>query len=179
VRKAAAVAFPTIALVILALFGASYAVTVVLGLPQTLALPMPVRVTGGAIVIAGLALMAWLFSHRGPSAVIVSTYVTFTKMFRRTPIAEPSGRTEPLVVTGPQRYVRHPLYAGVVVMTLGWAMVSSLTFVMVATVVVFLWFRLLLIPFEEKELRALFGDEYRKYCDQVPTMVPFTKRRKD
>jgi len=176
--KAAAIAFPVIILVILALFGIAYVITALLGLPPSLSLPVPIRVVGGAILIAGLVVMAWLFRHRGPANVIVSTYVTFTKIFRRTPIAERSGRTEPLVVSGPQRYVRHPLYAGVVVMVFGWAVLTSVTFVLVATLVVFIWFRFLLIPFEERELNALFGEEYRRYCDETPAMVPFTKRRK-
>jgi protein-S-isoprenylcysteine O-methyltransferase Ste14 len=177
-RKAAAVAFPFIAVVILFLFGISLLITIVLGLPRSLGLPIPVRIFGGVILLAGLGVMGWLFRYRGPSNVIVSTYVTFTKIFRRTPIAERSERTEPLVVGGPQKYVRHPLYSGVVVMVLGWAVLTSLTFVLVATLAVLLWFRFLLIPFEERELNALFGEAYRKYSDETPTMVPFTKRKK-
>ena len=179
-RRAAAIAFPIIILVILVLFVIAYVATALLGLPWSLGLPVPVRIAGGAILVAGLAVMGWLFRHRGPTNVIVSTYVTFTKIFRRVPIAERSGRTEPLVINGPQRYVRHPLYAGVVVMVLGWAILTLVTFILVATLVVFLWFRLLLIPFEERELNALFGEEYRIYCDRVPAMVPLTKlgRRK-
>ncbi|HME19639.1 MAG TPA: isoprenylcysteine carboxylmethyltransferase family protein [Nitrososphaerales archaeon] len=178
VGKAAALAVPLITAVILFLFGVSLLVTTLLGLPRSLGLPIPVRAAGGAIVLAGVGVMGWLFRYRGPANVMVSTSVTFTKILRRTPIAERSERTEPLVVSGPQRYVRHPLYSGVVVMVLGWAVLSSLTFVFVATLAVLLWFRLLLIPFEERELNALFGEAYRKYCDETPTMVPFTKRKK-
>jgi len=177
VRRAAVLAFPVIILVIFVLFGIAFLVTALLGLPPSLGLPLAVRAIGVLIMLAGLLVMGWLFRHRGPVNVLVSTYVTFMKIFRRTPMAERSDRTEPLVVSGPQRYVRHPLYAGVVVMTLGWALVASATFVLVATAVVFLWFRLLLIPFEEKELRALFGGEYEEYCERVPMMVPFTNRK--
>jgi protein-S-isoprenylcysteine O-methyltransferase Ste14 len=177
VRKAAAVAFPLITAVILSLFGISFLISTLIGLPRSLGLPILARIAGGAILLAGLLVMGWLFRHRGPAKVIVSTYVTFMKILRRTPIAERSGRTEPLVVSGPQRYVRHPLYAGVVAMVLGWALLTSVTFVLVATVAVLIWFRLLLIPFEEKELNALFGDAYRRYSDETPAMVPFTKRR--
>jgi protein-S-isoprenylcysteine O-methyltransferase Ste14 len=61
---------------------------------------------------------------------------------------------------------------------LGWALLTSYTFIFVAAVVIFLWFRLFLIPFEESELRALFGDQYKTYSDGTPAMIPFTKRRK-
>jgi len=177
--KAAAVAFPVIALIILILFGISYTITFLLGLPQSLSLPTLVRVIGGGtVLLVGLAVMGWLFRYRGPATVIVSTYITFTKIFRRTSISEMSGRTEPLMVGGPQKYVRHPLYAGVVVMVLGWAIFTSITFIFVAALVVFLWFRLLLIPFEERELNALFGEEYKRYSETTPTMIPFTARKK-
>jgi protein-S-isoprenylcysteine O-methyltransferase Ste14 len=181
VARAAAVAVPLIILVISFLFGAAFLVTMLLGLPRSLNVPIAVRIVGSAILLAGLAVMGWLFRYRGPGNVIVSTYVTFTKILRRTPIAERSERTEPLVVSGPQKYVRHPLYAGIVVMVLGWAILSSATFIFVATMAVFLWFRFLLIPFEERELNALFGEEYERYCDATPMMVPFTarKRRQD
>jgi len=178
VGRAAAVTLPIILAIILTLFGIGYAITVVLGLPRSLGLPVVARGLGGVAVMLGLGAAAWMFRLRGAANVIVSTYVTFTKIFRRTPVAERSERTELLVVGGPQKYVRHPLYAGIVLMTFGWAILSSSTFVLVATVVVFAWFRFLLIPFEEKELNALFGDQYRKYCDATPAMVPFTKRKK-
>lgn len=179
VGRAAAIAFPIIVVVISILFGISYLISTLLGFPFSLGLPAAVRVVGGFIVLAGLSVMGWVFSYRSPAKVIVSTYVTLAKLFRRIPIADKAGRTEPLVVSGPQKYVRSPLYFGVVVMVLGWAMLSAYTFVFVATVVLLLWFGLFLIPFEEKELRALFGDEWRNYSEQTPMLIPFTKRRKE
>jgi protein-S-isoprenylcysteine O-methyltransferase Ste14 len=178
VGKAITIAAPVIAFIIVALFAVSFLISILLALPSSLSLPIPIRAVGAAILLAGFAMMGWLFSYRRPLVVIVSTYVTLTKLFRRVPIAQRSGRTEPLVVDGPQRYVRHPLYFGIVVMVLGWALLTAYTFVFVATLVLFLWFRLFLIPFEEKELYALFGEQYRTYSDKTPTMIPFTKRRR-
>jgi len=178
VGKAIAIAVPVIASVITALFAASFLISTLLGLPFSLGLPVSIRAAGAAVMLAGLAIMGWLFRYRGPSSVITSTYVTLTKLFRRAPLTERSGRTEPLVLQGPQKYARHPLYFGVVVMVLGWAFLTAYTYIFVATLVLFLWFRLFLIPFEEKELYALFGDQYRAYSDETPTMIPFTKRRR-
>ena len=177
-RKAAAVAIPLIALVILALFGVSVLISSGLGLRISLGLPVLARAIGGVFVVAGLALMGWVFLHRGPSSVIVSTYITFTKILRRVPVADRAGRTEPLVVSGPQKYVRSPLYLGVVVMVFGWALFSSNTFVFVATVILLLWFGAVLIPFEERELKALFGEAWEAYVDETPMLIPFTKRKR-
>jgi protein-S-isoprenylcysteine O-methyltransferase Ste14 len=176
-RKAASIAFPIIVLVVLTLFGASYVLSSALGLPSSLGLPVAARAVGGVVVVAGLTLMGWVFSYRRPSNVIVSTYITFAKIFRKVPLAERAGRTEPLVISGPQKYVRSPLYLGVIVMVLGWAILSSSTFVFVATVVLLLWFGLVLIPFEERELKALFGEQWVKYVDETPMLIPLGKRK--
>ena len=110
--------------------------------------------------------------------MMVSSYLTFIKLFMRKPIAERLGRKEPLVTVGLQMYVRNPLYFGVIVMTFGGALVGGYTFVLVATIVLFLWFRVVLIPFEERELSVLFGGQYARYKDDAPMLIPFTKRRK-
>ena len=125
-----------------------------------------------------MAMRGWLFRHRSPAKMIVSTYVTLSKLFRRTPVAEPAGRTEPLVLAGPQRYVRHPLYFGVIIIVLGFALLSTYAFVLIATVIILLWFRFVMIPFEERELCALFGDQYRKYMHETPMLIAFTKRKR-
>lgn len=130
------------------------------------------------MVVAGIGAAAWVFGYRSPADMIVSTYLTFMKLLGRASVSDPSGRKEPLVVVGPQRYVRHPLYLGVIVMTFGWAFAGGVTFVLVGAVGVLLWFRLVLIPFEEKELRALFGEEFVRYAELVPMLVPFTKRKR-
>jgi protein-S-isoprenylcysteine O-methyltransferase Ste14 len=174
-RKAAVMALPLIALLILCLFGASYMVSNGLGIPLIIALPYAARVAGGVVVVAGLALMGWVFSSRRPSTVMVSTYITFTKLFRRVPMAEAAGRTEPLIISGPQRIVRSPLYLGVIVMVFGWAVLSTYAFVFVATVALVLWFGFVLIPFEERELRALFREQWEDYARKTPMLVPFIK----
>ncbi len=177
VRRAAAVGGPLIAAIVSVLFGASFLLSTLIGLPFSLGLPVAVRVVGGVIVLAGMGVMVWVFRYRGPADVMVSTYYTFAKLFRSIPVAEKAGRTEPLVVSGPQKYVRSPLYLGVVVMVLGWALLTAYTFVFVATVVLLLWFGVVLIPFEERELQALFGEEWKKYSDETPMLTPFTKRK--
>ena len=176
--RAAALAVPAIVLLLAGLFGISYAVSTLFGFPLFLGFPFPVRVIGGALVIAGVAVSGWTFRYRHPSDMMVSTYVTFVKLLRRRPIAERLGRTEPLVVVGLQRYTRNPLYLGVIVMTFGWALVGNYTFVLVAAVVLSLWFRGILIPFEEREMSALFGEQYARYKGQVPMLIPFTMRKK-
>jgi protein-S-isoprenylcysteine O-methyltransferase Ste14 len=174
----APIVFLFIAVLVGGLFVLSFLVSTLLGLPFSLGLPIEVRVIGGALVLAGLAIMGWVFSYRKPAEMMVSTYVTFVKLFTGAPVAERAGRTEPLVVSGPQKYVRNPLYFGIVVMVLGWAVLTGNSFVFIATASLLLWFALVLIPFEEREMQALFGEEWKRYSKMTPMLVPFTKRRK-
>jgi protein-S-isoprenylcysteine O-methyltransferase Ste14 len=177
-RKVLAIGAPTIMAMILFLFAASYLLSLLFGLPFSLGLPIIARLFGVAVLLAGLSVMAWTMRTRSPRTLLVSTYITLTKLFRGTPIAEKAGRTEPLVVSGPQKYVRNPLYFGVVVMVLGWALLTAYSFVFIGTAVILLWFSLVIIPFEERELQALFGEQWRDYSEATPMLFPFTKRRR-
>jgi len=172
---AALLAGVAIVLILAGLFAIASRITAILGLPPHVHLPLPVGVIGLAISAAGVVLATWLFKYRKPSAMIVSTYFTFTKMLRLTPVAKAGGRAEPLVVQGPQRYVRHPLYLAALAMVLGWSLANGMPSWFVWSVLMYLWFRLVQIPFEERELVALFGEQYLGYCHTVPMLVPFTK----
>ena len=173
----AALAGTAIGLIVLGLFALAGAVTGLLGLPLRLDLPLPLRLAGAAILLSGLGLALWLFKYRSPQATIVSTYYTFAKMFAKAPVSKLEGRTEPLVVNGPQKYVRNPLYLAATSIFLGWAFLTGGTSSFVGVGFVLLWFRFVQIPFEEKELRAIFSDQYSRYSKEVPMLIPFPGRR--
>lgn len=175
--KAAAVAIPIILLIVGGIFLISYLVAVSLG-AGPLGLPPAVRACGVALVALGVAVAAWVFRYRSPTSMIVSTSTTFMKLIGRIPMAERSDRTENLVVVGPQRYTRNPLYFGVVLLVAGWGLYSATAYILLAALLLSLWFRVFLIPFEEKELLVLFGEQYAKYSEEVPMLVPFTKRKR-
>lgn len=107
--------------------------------------------------------------------ILISTYVTFSKVRGgRVRLEERSIRTEPLVVKGPYRYVRHPLYSAVVLLLLGWWLLLDYTFLLISDLLLLLWFNFVVTRFEERELRAIFGDDYEQYASRVPRIIPFT-----
>jgi protein-S-isoprenylcysteine O-methyltransferase Ste14 len=148
----------------------------IIGLPSTIDMNPALRALGGALVAAGLALSLWLFRYRNPMNMIVSTYFTFVKLFARAPVHELRGRTEPLVVEGPLKYTRNPLYLGAALIFLGWGLVTGVTDLLVGVLFVVAWFTFVQIPFEEKELHAIFGEQFSRYAAEVPMLIPFTKR---
>jgi protein-S-isoprenylcysteine O-methyltransferase Ste14 len=166
---------PLIALAIVFLLSVGYVVAALFGLPSSLGLPLWLRMVGALLIAVGLGVMGLTVRLRGFSEVVVSTYITLWKFATKTPLEARAGREEPLVIAGPYKYVRSPLYFGAVVMVLGWGLLTTFTFLFVATAVVFLWFRAVLIPYEEKELRALFGLQFEQYQKEIPTIIPFTK----
>jgi len=154
-----------------------YLSTIIFGMPFSLSLPISVRCFGLLLIGSGLVFFRWLFRYRKPIEVVLSTYATVLKATRRARLEERTGRTEPLIIEGPYKHVRHPLYFGVVLLVLGWWLLLDLSFLFISGVLLLLWFNFVVAAFEEKELRAIFGQEYAKYSRNVPKLIPFIKRR--
>ena len=103
-----------------------------------------------------------------------STYVTIVKAIKGTNVAKKLGRTETFTIMGPYKCVRHPQYFGAFLLLIGLWLLLDYTFLFFGALFLFLWFKFVLIPFEEKELVAIFNDQYKNYIKQVPSIIPFT-----
>ena len=154
-----------------------YLFTIIFGIPFSPSLPISVRWFGLLLIASGLVFFKWLFRYRKPIDVVLSTYATVLKATRRARLEERTGRTESLIIEGPYKHVRHPLYFGVVVFVLGWWLLLGYSFLFISAVLLLLWFNFVVAAFEEKELRAIFGEEYAQYSRDVPKLIPFIKGR--
>ncbi|MGH8144889.1 MAG: methyltransferase family protein [Rhodanobacteraceae bacterium] len=76
-----------------------------------------------------------------------------------------------LIVTGPYRWTRHPIYTGMLLALLGTALAVGEQRGWVGFVLVFigLWFKL---RHEEAWMRERFGDSYVDYMRRVKALVP-------
>ena len=84
---------------------------------------------------------------------------------------EPEEEGQELVVTGVHGFVRHPLYFGHLCTMLGWS-IGSGTVACYALTAFAVVTGAIMIPLEERELRQRFGDEYDRYSQRVPMIIP-------
>jgi protein-S-isoprenylcysteine O-methyltransferase Ste14 len=85
--------------------------------------------------------------------------------------AEENGVPQRLVVEGPYRYVRNPLYEGDFCLIVGAALLTR-SWVLMLAAVLDLGLLAFQLPLEERELRERFGVPYRRYCELVPRFIP-------
>jgi protein-S-isoprenylcysteine O-methyltransferase Ste14 len=76
-----------------------------------------------------------------------------------------------LVVTGPYKYSRNPMYVSGLFAWLGWTVFYGSPAVFVGLVLLWSVFTFRVIPHEECQLEALFGDEYLEYRSSVRRWV--------
>jgi len=140
-------------------------------IPGTVAVYVPYRLTRGAIAqppsdrIGVLALLPILFG--------IGVHLYSAWHFAVTGLGTPAPIDPPktLVVRGPYRLTRNPLYVGVVSVLFGEAlMVRSLTLTEYAAAV-FLAFYAFVLVYEEPVLRDKFGAAYAEYCAKVPRWI--------
>ena len=150
-------------------------ITIAFGIPCNLGLPLLIRMVGLLAITIGLFFLGWLFKYRKPMDILVSTYLTFSKMVKKSSLEDRSRRTEPLVVKGPYKYVRHPIYYSVVVMVLGFGLLLDYSFMLFSAILLLIWFNFVVARFEEEELKAIFGEHYEHYLKEVSRIIPFLK----
>lgn len=93
--------------------------------------------------------------------------------FRRggTEISPISVSNRALIVDGPYRYTRNPMYLGLVLVTLGVAVWVGAWPMFLAPVAVFATANWVHIPFEEAKMRRQFDGAYDEYLRQVRRWV--------
>jgi protein-S-isoprenylcysteine O-methyltransferase Ste14 len=113
---------------------------------------------GVAIVITGLSFAVWARLHLGENW---SGVVTLKE-------------GHALICSGPYRFVRHPIYTGMLFGLLGTAFALGEVRGFLA-LGIFWVMHIFKSQREERLMIQEFGDEYVQYRKQVPALVPFTR----
>lgn len=139
-------------------------------IPGTVGVYLPLWLAGGWRVAP---VWAWLLAVPLLSAGAFLYFWclwNFAVTGRGTPA--PIDPPKKLIVRGPHRYVRNPMYLGVLSVVAGWAVLFRSLEILRYAAVVALLFHLVVLVIEEPSLRRLFGAEYEEYCRTVRRWIP-------
>ena len=131
-----------------------------IGRPAVIGAP---RVAGMIMITIGTAIALWCV-------------FTFVFIGKGTPA--PFDPPRKLVLRGPYRFVRNPMYMGAGMTLAGAALYYQSLSIFIYACLFFLITHLFVVLYEEPTLRRTFGDEYEAYCDRVKRWWP-KKRMKE
>lgn len=101
-----------------------------------------------------------------PGLFLMLVCVGYFAVFGRGTIS-PFDPTKHLVVKGPYRFSRNPMYLGVLLMLIGEAFFFEVPMMWLYFFIVFLVFNAFIVFFEEPRLRISFGEQYLRYTQTV------------
>src|SRR3954454_5962366 len=116
----------------------------------------PVVILAAVLVLGGLL-------------VLLDAFIRFA---RADGTPAPPAPTRHLVVVGPYRYVRNPMYLAVLTIILGQALLFWSLGTLVWAVVVLVAVVAFVVAYEQPTLEAEYGDEYREYRRNVRGWIP-------
>ena len=122
-------------------------------------IPPYLRVIGLVVAVLCIPLLWWVFHNTG-------NFITANAI-----------KTEDIqqVASGPYRVVRHPLYAGFLLLLISISLVFGDWIIFSYSIIGIIAFRLLVIPAEEKQLLKEFGEDYECYQSRTGTLFPWIR----
>jgi protein-S-isoprenylcysteine O-methyltransferase Ste14 len=81
-----------------------------------------------------------------------------------------------LITTGPFSYVRNPLYVGNMLLYVGVGIMAGLPLFALFALVYFFFQYSLIVSLEEEYLHKTFGDDFKRYCAEVPRFFPAMRK---
>jgi protein-S-isoprenylcysteine O-methyltransferase Ste14 len=117
-------------------------------------------------ILAYLAFPLWIIG----GVILLWSFWNFLIQGRGTPA--PIDPPKELVAVGFYRYVRNPMYVGVLLILLGHFLWFKFIWLMVYLVFVFLIVHLFVTLYEEPTLKRKFGAAYEDYLRNVPRWIP-------
>jgi protein-S-isoprenylcysteine O-methyltransferase Ste14 len=119
--------------------------------------PLALKILGGIVLAAG-------------GALVLETTARFALQGRGTPA--PWAPPERFVERGSYRFVRSPMYLGVILLIVGQGLLLGREILYAWAVIAWLIFELSLVVWEEPGLRVRFGESYDDYRRRVRRWVP-------
>ncbi len=135
-------------------------------------IPLALLPRGPQVETSLFAYLAFPFWFLG-GVTILWCFWKFTFQGHGTPA--PIDPPKELVTTGLYRYVRNPIYLGVLTIIIGHFLWFKTIWMLAYLVVAFLVLHLFVTLYEEPTLKGKFGVAYENYCKSVPRWIPKIK----
>ncbi len=142
--------------------------------PGTVTVLIPSRILGDETRILFQPWTATSFTALLPLSLGAAIYFRCLWEFaaRGRGIPLPIDHPRQLVVTGLYRYVRNPMYVGVLILLIGEVILFRSMNLLIYTACWFAFVHLNVILWEERLLRHKFGDSYARYRAAVRRWIP-------
>lgn len=131
--------------------------------------PIPLQVVGWALLVISVSVGVWAAGQMGWARLLFAG-----ALFPPGESAQQNNVPQRLVVSGPYRYVRNPLYVTDATLIMATALVTQ-SLALVGLLAIYLAQLAMQIRLEERELRQRFGAAYERYMRAVPRFVPRLK----
>jgi len=122
--------------------------------------------------LAGSSVPPWAFGLLAAVVLVVQAWRIWGAGYVGRPARGAAPVAEALITAGPYAYVRNPMYLGTVTGLLAFAGMSGLWYAVLAVAVILGVVYGSAIVCEEAFLSARFGEEYRRYREAVPRLLP-------
>jgi protein-S-isoprenylcysteine O-methyltransferase Ste14 len=132
-------------------------------------IPLALLRTGPQIQTGLLAYLAFLLWVIG-TTILVWCFWDFLVKGKGTPA--PIDPPKELVVSGLYKYVRNPMYVGVLLVVVGHFLWFGYWNLLIYATVVFAAFNAFVLFYEEPTLKRNFGAAYEEYLRKVPRWIP-------
>lgn len=136
----------------------------------TVAMPYWLLPRGIPPDLRGAGAAGWLLIAAGIALYFACALWGFALRGKGTPL--PLDPPKKLVVEGPYRVVRNPMYWSVAFVMLGEAAIFHSGALAELAVAFFVGTGVFVLLYEEPVLRQQFGAEYEEYCRRVPRWLP-------
>lgn len=135
--------------------------------------PYLISTTDAELFTLGVGYLAFPLWFIGWTVMIWCFWI-FIADGRGTPA--PIDPPKELVIVGPYRFVRNPMYAAGILALFGWILWSPSLPLIVAPFVFFTAAHLFVMFYEEPVLKRKFGTAYEEYLNNVPRWIPRISR---
>jgi protein-S-isoprenylcysteine O-methyltransferase Ste14 len=123
--------------------------------PEEISVPYPFNFLGVLAIVLGFVLVVW--------ANYTLLFVGKIGLNAREPFQTPST----LVIEGPYKFSRNPIYLSVIIILIGLAILVGSLSIFIIAIVLFIIFWKWFVSWEEKKLEEVFGEEYLEYKKRV------------